>query len=63
VHFIHSFRNKLPADAYVKVEYFRRARPQSPWPPNLARRIGRPMVRKIVVLVGFGMAISLFLKR
>lgn len=29
---------------------------------HLARRIGRPMVRRIVVAVGFAMAISLFLK-
>lgn len=29
---------------------------------NLARRIGRPMVRRIVVMVGFAMAISLFFK-
>jgi uncharacterized protein len=29
---------------------------------KMARKIGRAMVRKIVVLVGFGMAISLFLK-
>jgi uncharacterized protein len=29
---------------------------------KMARKIGEPMVRKIVVLVGFGMAISLFLK-
>jgi uncharacterized membrane protein YfcA len=29
---------------------------------HLARRIGRPMVRKIVVAVGFAMAVSLFLK-
>ena len=30
---------------------------------HLARRIGRPMVRKIVIAVGFAMAVSLFLKR
>lgn len=30
---------------------------------RFAQRIGRPMVRKIVVLVGFAMAISLFLTR
>ena len=30
---------------------------------HLARRIGRPMVRRIVIAVGFAMALSLFLKR
>jgi hypothetical protein len=30
---------------------------------HLARRIGRPMVRRIVILVGFAMAISLFVRK
>jgi uncharacterized membrane protein YfcA len=28
-----------------------------------ARRLGRTAVRRIVILIGFGMAVSLFLKR